>query len=67
MADDPLDDLDAAGEDLLRLYQLADVPAVLMTMVDGQLFVRCVGQSHVPWMCRKVLDQYEAPDDRTVN
>jgi hypothetical protein len=65
--DDPLDDLDAAGEDLIRLYEMADVPAILMTLKDGQLYVRCVGQEHVPWMCRRVLEQYEAPPDRVVN
>ena len=67
MDDEAIADLDAAGEDLVRLYELADIPAILLTLRDGQLFVRCIGQEHVPWMCRKVLDQYEAPDDRALN
>lgn len=67
MSDDPLDDLNAASEDLLRLYEMADVVAITLTLVGNQVIVRCQDQSHVLWMCKKVVEQYDTPSGRTVN
>jgi hypothetical protein len=67
VAADPLADIDAAGEDLLLLYELADVPALLITRVANQVIVRCQNQGDVLELCRLVVEQYASPSDRTVN
>ena len=67
MADDPLDDLDAAGEDLLLLYADAGVRAMLVTYDGERIVVRCQRQADVSWLCQKITEQYEAPSERTLN
>lgn len=66
-ADDPLADCDAAGLDLLRLYEALEVPALLVTLVDGAIYVRCQNAGDVLPLCRRVVEQYEAPTERTLN
>lgn len=67
MVSDPLSDADDAAVDLLRLYDALDVPAVLLTMVDGTIVARCQGAADVLWFCRKVIQAHEIPETRTVN
>jgi hypothetical protein len=63
---DPLAEADAAAMDLLRLYEALGVPAVLMTLTDGALYVRCQNAGDVVPLCRRVVDEHEAPSDRTL-
>jgi hypothetical protein len=58
---------DDAAVDLLRLYDALDVPAVMLTLVDGVVVARCQGAADVLWFCKKVLQAHEVPEERTVN
>jgi hypothetical protein len=60
-------DADDAATDLLRLYEAMDVPAVVLTLVDGVVIARCQGAADVLWFCRKVIQAHEVPEDRVVN
>lgn len=64
---DPIADADDAATDLLRLYEALDVPAVVLTLVDGVVVARCQGAADVLWFCRKVIQAHEVPEDRVVN
>ncbi|KGQ19907.1 hypothetical protein LF41_2414 [Lysobacter dokdonensis DS-58] len=67
MDDDPLADLDAADEDLLRLRAMANQIALHIVFDGKTIMVRCQNGSDVEWLCRRVLEQYAAPAGRTVN
>lgn len=67
MDEDALADLDAADEDLLRLRAMANQLAVHFVFDGKQIVVRCQNSADVPWLCRKVLEQYEAPEGKTLN
>ena len=67
MADDPLADVDDAAADLLLLYEVHGVQAVLITFVGNQVVVRCQNSEDVLPLCEKVVEQYAAPSGRTVN
>ena len=67
MAADPLDDIDAAGEDLLRLYEMAGVVALILTYDGKSVTVRYQNADDVEWMCRKVAEQYTVPDGQKIN
>lgn len=64
---DAIAEADDAAVDLLRLYDALDVPAVMLTLVDGVVVARCQGASDVLWFCRKVIQAHEIPEARTVN
>lgn len=64
---DPIADADDAAVDLLRLYEALDVPAVVLTLVDGVVVARCQGAADVLWFCKKVIQAHEIPEARTVN
>lgn len=67
MADDPLDDIDAAAEDLLRLYEMAGIPALILTYTGKHITVRCQDQEDVLPMCNAVVKQYDRPSGQKVN
>ncbi|HEY5850867.1 MAG TPA: hypothetical protein VIT62_08910 [Lysobacter sp.] len=67
MNDEAIADADDAATDLLRLYEALDVPAVILTLVDGTIVARCQGAADVVWFCRKVMDAHAIPAERTVN
>ncbi|MET3929566.1 citrate lyase beta subunit [Lysobacter sp. OAE881] len=58
---------DGAAVDLLHLYDALDVPAVILTLVDGVVVARCHGAADVLWFCKKILKAHEVPEERTVN
>lgn len=62
-----LAEADAAATDLLRLYEALGVPAVLMTLTQGALIVRCQDASDVVPLCRLVVKEHEAPEGRVLN
>jgi hypothetical protein len=64
---DALAKADAAATDLLRLYEALGVPAVLLTLTESALIVRCQSADDVVPMCRRVVKEHEAPDGRTLN
>jgi hypothetical protein len=64
---DAIAEADDAAVDLLKLYDALDVPAVMLTLVDGVVVARCQGAADVLWFCRKVIQAHEIPDERTVN
>ncbi|MUV13571.1 hypothetical protein [Noviluteimonas gilva] len=64
---DALSDLDAADEDLLRLRAMANQIAMHIVFDGKQIVVRCQNGEDVEWLCRRVLEQYAAPEGRTVN
>lgn len=49
MAVDAIAEADDAAVDLLRLYDALDVPAVMLTLVDGVVVARCQGAADVLW------------------
>lgn len=63
---DALADADAAAADLLRLYEALGVPAVLLTLTDSALTVRCQSADDVVPLCRRVVKEHEAPSDRVL-
>lgn len=67
MSTEVLEEADNAATDLLRLYEALDVPAVILTLVDGTIVARCQGAADVLWFCRKVVKAHDIPEERTVN
>lgn len=67
MTTEVLEEADNAATDLLRLYEALDVPAVILTLVDGTIVARCQGAEDVLWFCRKVMAAHDIPSERTVN
>lgn len=64
---DPIAEADDAATDLVRLYEAMNIPAVVLTLVDGVVVARCQGAADVLWFCKKVLQAHEVPEERTVN
>lgn len=63
-----VNDLDAAAQDLLWAYANAGVLALVVTVCDGQIFVRCHNGDHVEPLLRLVLRQYGgAPEGVSLN
>jgi hypothetical protein len=62
-----LADLEAAELDLLRLYEAMGIVAMTIKLVDGQIVVRCQNSGDVEPICRRVVDEHEAPAERTLN
>lgn len=67
MNEQAIAEADDAATDLLRLYEALDVPAVVLTLVDGTIVARCQGAADVLWFCKKILKAHEVPEERTVN
>jgi hypothetical protein len=63
---DPLDDANDAALDLLRLYEALGVPALLVTLHEGAIYVRCQDAADVLPLCQRVVEEHEAPGDRTL-
>ena len=59
---------DAAALDLLRAYADEGVVALVVSVRDDQVFVRCQSDSHVEPLLRLVLKQYGgAPEGVSLN
>ena len=67
MDESALAELNAAAEDLLRLYEAAGVMALVVTVADGAIYVRCQDADDVEPICRRVLKEHETPEGRTLN
>lgn len=67
MDESALADLDAAAEDLLRLYEMAGVVALVVTRTEDAIYVRCQDSEDVVPICRRVLREHDTPDGRTIN
>jgi chitinase len=68
--DDDLDALAEANEaaaDLLRLYEALGVTALIVTLEDSAIYVRCQSAEDVEPLCRRVLKEHEAPEGRVLN
>ena len=69
MHDDPdaLAECNDAAMDLLALYEDKGVRAGILTLQEGAIYVRCQDASDVVPLCQRVMEEHEAPADRTVN
>lgn len=61
-------DLDESATDLLLAYEAMGITALVITLTDDALYVRCQAASDVVPICKKVLSEHEVPGgDRTLN
>lgn len=64
--DDALAEANDAGTDLLRLYEALGVVALLVTIEDGAIVVRCQNADDVPDLVARINKEYEAPAEGRV-
>ena len=63
-----LDDAYGAARDLLLLLRALGVRAVLLTQEEGgAIFARCQREADVGPMCKRVAEEYEAPEGQALN
>ena len=62
-----LAEADAAAMDLLRLYEALGVSAIVLTLTNDALYVRCQCSGDVVPLCKRVVEEHDAPADRTLN
>ena len=56
-----------AATDLLRLYEALGVSALVITLESAALYVRCQDAGDVVPLCKRVVEEHDAPSDRTLN
>lgn len=66
-APDGVAEANAVALDLLRLYREMGVPALVITLEAGAIYVRCQRSEDVVYLCRRVVEEHEPAGDRTVN
>lgn len=64
---DPIADANEAATTLLRLYEALGVIALVISVEDGAIVVRCQEAEDVPELVQRVAQAYLTPEGRTLN
>lgn len=62
-----LDEVNEAANDLLLLFEELGVQALLITLQDNTIVVRCQNKRDVLPLCSRVVEEYDAPESRVLN
>lgn len=65
--DEPLADANEAATTLLKLYEALGVIALVISVEDGAIVVRCQDAGDVPELVQRVVDAYRPAEGRTIN